>query len=69
MTTGFRIVATELPPPPPLPAGWAVFHVCRECLADVKTADLGAHAKLHEVLRETLKVADDPHLAKGGHNT
>ena len=69
MTTGFRTVVTELAALPPLPAGWAVFHVCRECLADVKTADLITHAKLHEVLRETLKVADDPELAKGGPNT
>ena len=69
MTTGFRTVVTELTPLPPLPAGWTVFHVCRECLADVKTADLVGHAKVHRALREALNVADDPNLAKGGRNT
>ena len=56
MTTAFRTVVSELAALAPLPTGWTVFHVCRECLADVKTADLIAHAKAHEALREAPSV-------------
>lgn len=69
MTTGFRTVVSEVAALAPLPAGWTVFHVCRECLADVKTADLIAHAKAHEALREAPSVDDERNLAEGGPNT
>lgn len=43
----FRTVVTEMPRSGILPARWAVFHVCRECLDGVATDDLVAHAHEH----------------------
>ena len=69
MTTAFRTVVSELAALAPLPTARTVFHVCRECLADVKTADLVPHAKAHAALREAPGVDEDPDLAEGGRST
>ncbi len=66
--THFSTTVAEVPATPMglLPARWVIWHVCRECRADVKPDELLAHAKEHERCLDSGSFDSDDWSLRGG---